>query len=97
MAMEGENEGQEARKINTLVFGVVDRYNKIKVPFAYKYLLPINEKFLAYTEDKVYDITEDNKYYKLNLPSFNSHYPNIKFGIIDLDETNIVWAEWHSF
>lgn len=79
---------------NTLVFGVVDIYNKIKVPFVFKCLLPINKKFLAYTEDKVYDITEDNKYYKLNLPSFNSHYPNIKFGIIDLDGNKLTTADY---
>lgn len=79
---------------NTLVFGVVDRYNKIKVPFVFKCLLPINEKFLAYTEDKVYELTEDNKYYKLNLPSFNSHYPNIKFGIIDLDGNKLTTADY---
>ena len=78
----------------TLVFGVVDRYNKIKVPFVFKCLLSINEKFLAYTEDKVYDITEDNKYYKLNLPSFNSHYTNIKFGIIDLDGNKLITADY---
>lgn len=79
---------------NTLVFGVVDRYNKIKVPFVFKCLLPINEKFLAYTDDKVYGITEDNKYYKLDLPSFNSHYPNIKFGIIDLDGNKLTTADY---
>ena len=79
---------------NTLVFGVVDIYNKIKVPFVFKCLLPINKKFLAYTDDKVYDITEDNKYYKLNLPSFNSHYSNIKFGIIDLDGNKLTTADY---
>lgn len=79
---------------NTLVFGVVDRYNNIKVPFVFKCLLRINEKFLAYTDDKVYDITENNKYYKLDLPSFNSHYPNIKFGIIDLDGNKLTTADY---
>ena len=79
---------------NTLVFGVVDRYNNIKVPFVFKCLLRINENFLAYTDDKVYDITEDNKYYKLDLPSFNSHYPNIKFGIIDLDGNKLTTADY---
>ena len=79
---------------NTLVFGVVDRYNNIKVPFVFKCLLRINEKFLAYTDDQVYDITEDNKYYKLDLPSFNSHYANIKFGIIDLDGNKLTTADY---
>ena len=79
---------------NTLVFGVVDRYNNIKVPFVFKCLLRINEKFLAYTDDKVYDITEDNKYNKLDLPSFNSHYTNIKFGIIDLDGNKLTTADY---
>lgn len=79
---------------NTLVFGVVDKYNKIKVPFVFKYLLPINEKFLAYTEDKVYDITENNKYYKLNFLCFNSHHSLIKFGIIDLDGNKLTTADY---
>lgn len=79
---------------NTLVFGVVDKHNKIKVPFVFKCLLRINEKFLAYTDDKVYDITEDNKYYKLDLPSFNRHYANIKFGIIDLDGNKLTTADY---
>lgn len=79
---------------NTLVFGVVDRYNNIKVPFVFKCLLRINEKFLAYTDDKVYDITENNKYYKLDLPSFNSHHSNIKFGIIDLDGNKLTTADY---
>ncbi len=79
---------------NTLVFGVVDRYNNIKVPFVFKCLLRINEKFLAYTDDEVYDITEDNKYYKLELPSFNRHYTNIKFGIIDLDGNKLTTADF---
>lgn len=79
---------------NTLVFGVVDRYNNIKVPFVFKCLLRINEKFLAYTDNQVYNITEDNKYYKLDLPSFNSHYANIKFGIIDLDGNKLTTADY---
>lgn len=81
---------------NTLVFGVVDRYNNIKVPFVFKCLLRINEKFLAYTDDKVYDITEDNKYYKLDLPFFNGHYTNIKFGIIDLDGNKLTTADYNT-
>lgn len=77
-----------------LVFGVVDSENVTKVSFDFKCLLPINNKYLAFTDDKTYTITEDNKYYKLDLPSFNGHYTNIKFGIIDLDGNKLTTADY---
>lgn len=47
-------------------------------------MLPINEKFVAYTNDKKFSVTPQNEYYKLDLPSFNSHYSNIYFGILGI-------------
>lgn len=78
----------------TLVFGVVDSENITKVSFNFKCLLPINNKYLAFTDDHTYSITEDNKYHKLDLPSFNSHYVKIKFGIIDLDGNKLTTADY---
>lgn len=78
----------------TLVFGVVDSENITKVSFNFKCLLPINNKYLAFTDDHTYSITEDNKYHKLDLPSFNSHYVSIKFGIIDLDGNKLTTADY---
>ena len=78
----------------TLIFGVVDSENVIKVSFDFKCLLPINNKYLAFTDDTTYTITKDNKYNKLDLPSFNSHYANIKFGIIDLDGNKLTTADY---
>lgn len=78
----------------TLVYGVVDLKNVTQVPFDFKCLLPINNKYIAFTEDKTYTITEDNKYYKLNLPSFNGCYVNIKFGVIDLAGNRITPADY---
>lgn len=78
----------------TLVFGVVDSENITKVSFNFKCLLPINNKYLAFTDDHTYSITEDNKYHKLDLPSFNSHYVNKKFGIIDLDGNKLTTADY---
>lgn len=77
-----------------LVFGVVDSENVTKVSFDFKCLLPINNKYLAFTDDETYTITKDNKYNKLDLPSFNSHYANIKFGIIDLDGNKLTTADY---
>lgn len=77
-----------------LVFGVVDSENVTKVSFDFKCLLPINNKYLAFTDDKTYTITKENKYNKLDLPSFNSHYANIKFGIIDLDGNKLTTADY---
>lgn len=77
-----------------LIFGVVDSENVIKVSFDFKCLLPINNKYLAFTDDTTYTITKDNKYNKLDLPSFNSHYANIKFGIIDLDGNKLTTADY---
>lgn len=78
----------------TLIFGVVDSENVTKVSFDFKCLLPINNKYLAFTDDTTYTITKDNKYNKLDLPSFNSHYANIKFGIIDLDGNKLTTADY---
>ena len=77
-----------------LTFGVVDSENVTKVSFDFKCLLPINNKYLAFTDDTTYTITKDNKYNKLDLPSFNSHYANIKFGIIDLDGNKLTTADY---
>ena len=74
----------------TLVFGVVDSENITKVSFNFKCLLPINNKYLAFTDDHTYSITEDNKYHKLDL----RHYLNIKFGIIDLDGNKLTTADY---
>lgn len=75
----------------TLVFGVVDSENITKVSFNFKCLLPINNKYLAFTDDHTYSITEDNKYYKLDLCS---HYVNTKFGIIDLYGNKLTTADY---
>ena len=77
-----------------LIFGVVDSENVTKVSFDFKCLLPINNKYLAFTDDTTYTITKDNKYNKLDLPSFNRHYANIKFGIIDLDGNKLTTADY---
>lgn len=74
----------------TLVFGVVDSENITKVSFNFKCLLPINNKYLAFTDDHTYSITEDNKYHKLDL----RHYVNIKFGIIDLDGNKLTTVDY---
>lgn len=74
----------------TLVFGVVDSENITKVSFNFKCLLPINNKYLAFTDDRTYSITEENKYHKLDL----RHYVNIKFGIIDLDGNKLTTADY---
>lgn len=75
----------------TLVFGVVDSENITKVSFNFKCLLPINNKYLAFTDDHTYSITEDNKYHKLDLCS---HYVNTKFGIIDLYGNKLTTADY---
>ena len=56
-----------------LVFGVVDSENVTKVSFDFKCLLPINNKYLAFTDDETYTITKDNKYNKLDLPSLDGN------------------------
>ena len=60
-------------------FGVVDISNNIKIPLIFNYLIPINDKFLAYTDNEL-NIREN---YKLSLPS-SFTYPDIRFGIIDI-------------
>lgn len=75
----------------TLVFGVVDSENITKVSFNFKCLLPINNKYLAFTDDHTYSITEDNKYHELDLCS---HYVNTKFGIIDLYGNKLTTADY---
>lgn len=74
----------------TLVFGVVDSENVTKVSFDFKCILPINNKYLAFTDDYTYSITKDNKYHKLDL----CHHDNIKFGIIDLDGNKLTTADY---
>ena len=64
----------------TLSFGVVDKSNNIKIPFEYKCLIPINNKFVAYAEGHLYDITDNNEYWVMEF----SRYVNISFGILDI-------------
>lgn len=60
-------------------FGLVDITNSIKIPFDFTSLIKINDKFLAYNDNAGSSAT--------SLPSFkeNSWYPNIYFGIIDVN------------
>ena len=57
-------------------FGVVDVCNNVKVPFIFNYLIPINDEYLAYTDNEL------NLRDKLSLPS-SFMYTNIRFGITD--------------
>lgn len=63
-------------KDNIILFGVINMYNEIVVPFKYRYLLPINAEYLAYTMDEVGFIN--------NRLDLGCHYANIKFGITDI-------------
>lgn len=60
-------------------FGIVDILNNIKIPFTFNYLIPINDKYLAYTDNEL-NIREN---YKLTLPSTFT-YTDIRFGITDI-------------
>lgn len=66
---------------NSPKFGIVDVFNSVKIPFTFNYLIPINDKYLAYTDDVI-----ENRNFRLTLPSSPSSlgYDNIKFGIIDV-------------
>ncbi len=64
----------------TLAFGVVDKSNNIKIPFEYKCLIPINNKFVAYAEGHLYDVTDNNEYWIMDF----RRYVNISFGILDI-------------
>lgn len=64
----------------TLAFGVVDKSNNIKIPFEYKCLIPINNKFVAYAEGHLYDVTDNNEYWVMEF----RRYVNISFGILDI-------------
>lgn len=64
----------------TLAFGVVDKSNNIKIPFEYKCLIPINNKFVAYAEGYLYNLEYNNAYWVME---FN-RYVNISFGILDI-------------
>ena len=64
----------------TLVFGVVDKSNNIKIPFEYKCLIPINNQFVAYAEGHLYDVTDNNEYWVMDF----HRYVNISFGILDI-------------
>ena len=72
---------EEERK--TLVFGVIDIFNNVKIPFDYKYLCPIGVNYIAYTNDKIYEVTHNNNYHCLEISS-TGYYKDIKFGIIDI-------------
>ena len=69
----------------TLAFGVVDKSNNIKIPFEYKCLIPINNKFVAYAEGHLYDVTDNNEYWVMDF----CRYVNISFGILDIDGNKV--------
>lgn len=83
VAIPNPNDGEK-----TLAFGVVDKSNNIKIPFEYNHLIPINDNFVAYTEDRIYNVTEKNEYSAMDFPS-SGYYINITFGILDIDGNKI--------
>lgn len=83
----------------TLAFGVIDKTNNVKIPFEYQCLLPINDKYVAYTEDRIYEVSEKNNYSALEFPT-SGHYVNITFGIVSIAGKKItnsvfstIWGE----
>ncbi|EHO67827.1 WG repeat-containing protein [Segatella maculosa] len=72
----------------TLVFGVVDKSNKIIIPFEYDCLIPISDKYIAYTEGHIYNVVDNNEYWTMDFPS-NGYYTNVTFGILDMDGKKI--------
>lgn len=75
-------------EMKTLIFGVVDKSNKIIIPFEYKCLIPISDKYIAYTEGYIYNVTDNNEYRTMDFPS-SGCYDNITFGILDMDGKKI--------
>ena len=72
----------------TLAFGVVDKSNNIIIPFEYKCLTPINDKYIAYVEGHKYNVTDNNEYMIMDYKS-SVHYRNITFGILDIDGNKV--------
>lgn len=84
-----------SEKDDTLLFGVVDIKNGVQIPFIYKCLLPINDQYIAFTNDKSYSRRTYN-FQEFILPRLDRVDVKIKYGIINCSAHRVVNPMFHS-